>query len=97
MKKLKCAEVVRQLLKENASVRDSDTLLIEKVYERYLGYPMKAISVSALLQKINEDAVPGIETVRRVRQRLQERHIELRGVLWEFRHKIEKTYVDQRL
>ena len=76
----KTAAIVEHLLRTNKQTRNSDSYLYLKVLE-YLdeqrGTFTSRLPVSAFLKRMNDFDVPGFETVRRARQKLQVKFPEL--------------------
>lgn len=72
--------IVKMILEENEQSRNSDSYLYLKVLE-YLDKVNDTmfcrIPVRILLTRMNEYKIPGFETVRRTRQKIQAKHPEL--------------------
>ena len=87
-------QVVEKLLVEIPDLRDNDFRLLANVYwlkvSEKLAYkltPEEMEGVKKLLHELAEKRLPNFESVRRCRQKLQEERPELRGELYEQRHK----------
>lgn len=81
MKDLKTVTaVVKEILTQYKQTRNCDGLLYLKVLEYYSykkGIDLRMLSVPMFLQQMGELGLPGHETVRRSRQKLQARYPEL--------------------
>jgi hypothetical protein len=89
MKLLTNVERVRNLLTSNMYLRDSDQSLLVTVWGLRLkekGYSLSTLSSATLLMMIAEGQLPPAESIRRVRQKLQQENPALRGKLWAERH-----------
>lgn len=89
--------LVRKLLKENEHLRDSDEKLLANVlwmrFEPQMRYKLTEKELDGskrLLECIANGDLPHFESIRRVRQKLQETTPALRGRLWEKRHEKAK-------
>ena len=76
--------LVCKILKENIDSRDDDLLLIRLVYERLDASFHTDFGI--VLEMIRAKMLPSFETVRRSRQKAQEKHREYRGEKWIKRH-----------
>lgn len=68
--------IVEHLLRENRQTRNSDSYLYLKVLE-YLDESICHLPVRVFLNSMGDFNVPGFETVRRARQKLQAKFPEL--------------------
>lgn len=83
---------VRKALEDHSDTKDCDYLLLAKIWEAdlsYLDYNVKTDSVEKFLSDFKERKLTHPETVRRVRQHLQEHDPSLRGERYEERHTTE--------
>jgi hypothetical protein len=93
MKLLTNVERVRNLLESNEDSRDNDQNLLVMVWGmrlREMGYRLSTLSSATLLMMIAEGQLPPAESIRRVRQKLQQENPRLRGDLWDGRHEHQK-------
>ena len=73
---------VKSLLEKYPHLRDSDNKLIANIWNQDLlkmGLRPKDISGNSLLTYYSTDKLTNAETIRRVRQKIQEENPELRG------------------
>lgn len=78
----KVSRLVKMILEADEKARNSDNYLYYKVvsaYSRHLGINMNNVSVYEFLLMCNEWGIPGFETVRRTRQKVQASFPELRA------------------
>ena len=68
--------LVKEILIESKAARNSDMLLYVKVCEKINPEVLK-LPINTLLLSLKEYSIPCPESVRRTRQKLQRRHIEL--------------------
>lgn len=68
--------LVKEILTESKAARNSDMLLYVKVCERINPEALK-LPIQQLLLSLKELNIPCPESVRRSRQKIQNRHIEL--------------------
>ncbi|HWY11332.1 MAG TPA: hypothetical protein VN026_08405 [Bacteroidia bacterium] len=90
---LKIMPTVASILKKDLETRDDDNILISKVWEHQGAkshYTFEKIKEMLYLGKI---ATP--ETITRSRRKLMEKHVELRGKLYNERHQYEKLFSKQ--
>ena len=86
---LKNKDIVLNLLQNQIHLRDDDFKLLAKVWHRHitnLGIDAKKYTAYDLLLMLAEGKLPNSESVRRIRQKLQEEFKELRGTNYEKRH-----------
>ena len=81
-------EMVAKLLKNHKHLRDNDNKLLATVW--FYKKPNRIKSVMDFLHLLSDGKLPSSESIRRCRQKLQEIHPELRGELWNQRHKMEE-------
>ena len=87
-------EIVEKLLNENEHLRDDDQKLLANVYWQRISttiYPKlnedEIAGVKAVLREIAKGNLPNYQSVARCRRKLQEENQELRGKLYDERHK----------
>jgi hypothetical protein len=80
MKKSK--DKVSYLLRNHPKLRDSDYKLIATYWHKEIGEDISSMSAFDLLKKIAEGKLTSSESIRRVRQKIQEDNPELRGEVW---------------
>lgn len=85
----KIASKVFQVLVENPLCRDDDRLLICEIWKR----EMKDYPNEDTLQMFQIGKLSHPETIRRFRQRTQEKYDGLRGENYEKRHNIQKVFL----
>lgn len=73
------SEIVYKLLKENALTRKDDNYLIKKVHEEIIP-GASDMTLNQVLSLITLKRLPGFETIRRARQKMQEKHPELNDI-----------------
>ena len=72
--------LVKEILKEDTKARNTDNYLYLKVLEYYSnlkGMDVNAMTVPTLLEELDQYNLPGFETVRRSRQKVQATYPEL--------------------
>ena len=85
----KVKHIIEQFLTQDARTRDSDSLLIARVWYMQLGEDYsKTISAFDFLKLMSEGALINSENIRRVRCKLQEQNIALRGETYKKRHQL---------
>ena len=72
-------EKVMRVLKEIPETRDNDLLLIMAIHENELRVPIRDISAYHYYGRLLAGELSGFESIRRMRQKLQEQHPELRA------------------
>ena len=92
-------EVVRNTLEEYTQTRNCDGLLYLKVLEHFAsekGEDLRLLSVPFFLTQMKELGYPPFESVRRTRQKLQQRYPELAAdeVVEDYRAEQEKKYLE---
>ena len=73
-------ELVKAILEENEQTRNSDSFLYLKVLSavaKQKGIDLEKMSVPYFLENLHGAGLPGFETVRRTRQKIQQHHPEL--------------------
>lgn len=91
-------DTVEKLLRNHPSTRD-DSL---KLYEFYLNECKVSVttSIKEIFDKVRTDEISSIESVSRCSRLLQGKYPELRGTLYEDRHKkaekVKKEIVNER-
>lgn len=95
---LKHREVVEKLLKENPALRDDDNRLVANVWNKNLIHnkinPLE-ISAYRLLEILSKGSLPNTESIRRIRQKLQQEFPELRGEKYNKRHSLQDSVKEQ--
>lgn len=89
--------LVKHILEEDESSRNSDNTLYLKVLEHYSGkngIDLSDMTVPVFFKGLDHHEFPGFETVRRSRQKVQETYPELAAseAVGRFRSKKEATY-----
>ncbi len=82
---------VFSLLTSIPAVRDDDKLLLKEVWIR----ETKAKTIDGFFDELIEGDLSHPESIRRMRQKIQERHPSLRGEKWEVRHNMEGAICQQ--
>lgn len=77
---------ILRLLIDDPETRDCDLVLMTRIWEKERNPSID------FLQQLKEKNVTHPETIRRVRQKIQECHPELRGNKYEARQKHKKMY-----
>ena len=95
-------DVVETLLTENPHLRDDDQKLLANVYWVRISktlYPKlneeQMDGVKKVLKEIADANLPNFQSVSRCRRKLQEENPELRGKLYEERHKNQANVVEE--
>jgi|3_EtaG_2_1085321.scaffolds.fasta_scaffold39044_2 hypothetical protein len=87
--------LVEKFLIDKPHLRDDDNKLLANIYWSSVHETMHYLTreelagVKLFLKKLAEGGMPNFESVRRCRQKLQEENPELRGEVYEQRHKME--------
>jgi len=76
---------VFSVLVDNPEARDNDRLLIYEIWSK----ESKAQTSSELFNELLNGTLSHTESIRRMRQKIQEKHPNLRGEKWDSRHKME--------
>ena len=85
---MKAKQRIEKLLIKTPHLKDSDNKLIATIWFREIeakGLDPNKISAYDFLKFYSESAVSNAETIRRMRQKLQEEKPELRGKAYHFR------------
>jgi hypothetical protein len=82
---------VLSLLTDNPECRDNDRLLIAEIWSK----ETKSTTVQEFLLELIQGNLSNCESIRRMRQKIQERHPYLRGEKWDIRHKMEGAICQQ--
>lgn len=96
MRLLNCKHSVYEKLKNNPDTRDCDLLLFSEIVVDQLEENIKEMKLVEFLNKMRNKEFFHFESIRRVRQKLQETTPSLRGELWDKRHRLE-GYVTHQL
>jgi len=95
MKKiLKLKEKIIFLLRKNPSLRDSDNKLIANIWYQESGGVENKMDFLRLLA---DGKLTSSESIRRSRQKIQEKNLELRGKTYAFRKKIAEPRVREEI
>tara|TARA_R100000656_G_scaffold106011_1_gene78085 strand:- start:34 stop:342 length:309 start_codon:yes stop_codon:yes gene_type:complete len=86
-------DTVKKLLTNHPHLRDNDNKLLANIW--FEKAPKIEEHVMDFLQMLANGELPSAESVRRCRQKLQELNPELRGELWDKRHKMQKQIKDE--
>ena len=87
----KCKEMVTDILTEKPETRDNDILLIQEVWIKQSGYiDLLSQPVGLLFEMMKRKLLSHPSSVKRVRAKLQEVCPNLRGLVYEKRHKLQK-------
>lgn len=87
-------DLVKTLLKEHHHLRDSDNKLLANVW--FLKAEKVEEGAMDFLKLIADGKLPDAGSIRRCRRKLQEENPELRGKLWDKRHKMQ-TQVQEEI
>lgn len=87
-------KVVQDILQNDPKTRNSDDLLYLRTAERIAGRGVANLSFSSVMIYRSMHGIPTYETVRRTRQKLQEKYPELRAskVVQQVREEYEEKY-----
>lgn len=78
-------------LVEDPQTRDDDRLLLSQIWDK----ESKASTKEEFLSELREGKITHFESIRRSRQRIQQRNDRLRGDKWESRHNMEGAVCEQ--
>ena len=97
MKLIQTKKIVEKALTENAVYRDDDKKLVSHIWYNLITSTrdIKSMSAIDLLLALGNDELPGWETIIRARRKLQEMLPDLRGELYEERHKHQKVVLSE--
>tara|TARA_R110000744_G_scaffold148263_2_gene261280 strand:+ start:355 stop:690 length:336 start_codon:yes stop_codon:yes gene_type:complete len=96
---LKNKDIVLSLLQKQIHLRDNDFKLLANVWHKHitnLGIDAKNYTAYDLLLMLADGKLPNSESVRRIRQKLQEEFKDLRGTNYTKRHN-QKGKVKEQL
>ena len=91
-------ELIAELLEDHPHLRDNDNQLIATIWRQYyidLDISVRDITGLMLLQDFAKGKLASTESLVRCRRKLQEARVELRGELWESRHKEQANVIEQ--
>ena len=91
---LKTKDKVLKLLKEHPHLRDDDNKLIANIW--FGEIKGQNLTAQSFLEKFANGKLTNPESIRRMRQKLQEEFVNLRGNNWNERHK-HQVKVKQQL
>lgn len=82
---------VYSLLVEDKECRDDDRKLLVEIWRKEAA----SLDIEGFFKELVEGRVSHPESVRRMRQKLQEKHTCLRGDKWDVRHNMESVFCNQ--
>jgi hypothetical protein len=82
---------VYAILTENLSARDDDKLLLVEIWSK----ESKSLDMNGFFKELVEGNLSHPESIRRMRQKIQEKHPNLRGEKWDVRHNMEGAICQQ--
>lgn len=95
---LKHKDLVEKLLKKHPELKDDDNRLVANVWSKNLIHnkinPLE-ISADELLRILSKGLLPNTESIRRIRQKLQQEFPELRGKKYLKRHGLQDSVKEQ--
>jgi len=104
MNVLKHIEIVEEFLTKYPKLRDDDNRLIANIWHKYLcskDLVPKDLKTTEFLKLYSEGDIPSPTSITRCRRKIQEENPDLRGKVWDKRHKIaeeiSKDIVQHRL
>ena len=83
---------VAYLLRNHPHLRDSDSKLIATFWHNEMNKASSSMTGLEVLQAMAEGRLTKAESIRRVRQKLQEENLELRGEVW-----LEKKLISEQI
>ena len=91
--------VVKDILTNYPKARDNDSLLLAHVWVYQCGGKVYAedITMWDFVMDFIEKRFAEVEPITRCRRKLQEKHPELRGELWDKRHKMSESVKEEIL
>ena len=91
--------VVKDILTNYPKARDKDSLLLAHVWVYQCGGKVYAedITMWDFVMDFIEKRFAEVEPITRCRRKLQEKHPELRGELWDKRHKLSESVKEEIL
>lgn len=90
MKILNVRTIVESLLKTSEPCRNSDARLLASIWAHFLGEDVDKMNATDLLNKISGNEMPNPESIRRMRQKLQEINPDYRGTTYVPRQQEQK-------
>lgn len=87
----KAACKVYSLLTDNPATRDDDRLLLVEIWSR----ETKSTDSTEFFRELLDGTLSHPESIRRMRQKIQEKHEALRGEKYEARHGMEASICQQ--
>jgi hypothetical protein len=90
MSAFKHLPIVQEYLEKYPKLRDDDDRLVANIWHKVLcsmDLIPKEITAAKFLKLLSESELPSASSIKRCRRKLQEHNEELRGVLWELKHK----------
>lgn len=94
----KIAERIKKVLLNSDKSRSSDRVLIANVWHadiKRMGKDPNFMTAYELLQLLIDGKLSNVETIRRVRQRLQEENPQFRGTNYKKRQELQDTIVSE--
>lgn len=82
---------VYSVLTDKPETRDDDKLLIVEIWSK----ETRSEDVSGIFKELLDGTLSHFESIRRMRQKIQEKHPALRGEKWEARHAMEGMVCQQ--
>lgn len=82
---------VYSILTEFPECRDDDKKLLVAIWSK----ETEAITVEGFFSELLSGHISHFESIRRMRQKLQEKHPSLRGEKWDVRHNMEGAFCQQ--
>lgn len=82
---------VYAILTDHPDTRDNDRSLLVHIW----GKESQANTSEGLFKEILDGTLSHFESIRRMRQKIQEKHPALRGDKWDVRHSMEGPVCDQ--
>ena len=91
--------VVKDILTRYPKARDNDSLLLAHVWVYQCGGKVYAedITMWDFMMDFIDKRFAEVEPITRCRRKLQEKHPELRGELWDKRHKMSESVKEEIL
>lgn len=86
---------VREILINFPETRDNDNALIYRLMRELDFFGIHKITALKFLENLKNGEYGSLESIRRCRQALQEKDPELRGKLWNKRHKYQQEVKEQ--
>jgi len=87
----KLFNVVLEVMTHNEESRNNDTVLCWKVYERQTN--IEELSARQFFTKLFDKRVSSFSSITRARRAVQQHYPDLRGVVYEKRHKQQNKYI----